>query len=41
MIHGDACFAYFNKVWGIPPGCCARAASGRATEQRDELAAPS
>ena len=19
MIHGDACFAYFNKIWGIPP----------------------
>jgi hypothetical protein len=19
IIHGDACFAYFNKVWGIPP----------------------
>src|SRR5262249_12727799 len=18
MIHGDACFAYFNKIWGIP-----------------------
>jgi len=17
-IHGDACFAYFNKIWGIP-----------------------
>jgi hypothetical protein len=21
MIHGDACFAYFNKIWGIPV-CC-------------------
>jgi hypothetical protein len=20
IIHGDACFAYFNKIWGIPPG---------------------
>jgi hypothetical protein len=20
MIHGDACFPYFNKIWGIPPG---------------------
>src|SRR5262249_40138707 len=19
IIHGDACFAYFNKIWGIPP----------------------
>ena len=19
IIHGDACLAYFNKVWGIPP----------------------
>ena len=18
MIHGDACFPYFNKIWGIP-----------------------
>jgi len=18
MIHGNACFAYFNKIWGIP-----------------------
>jgi hypothetical protein len=18
IIHGDACFAYFNKTWGIP-----------------------
>jgi len=18
MTHGDACFAYFNKIWGIP-----------------------
>jgi hypothetical protein len=21
IIHGDACFAYFNKIWGIPRGC--------------------
>jgi hypothetical protein len=20
IIHGDACFAYFNKIWGIPDG---------------------
>jgi len=19
IIPGDACFAYFNKIWGIPP----------------------
>jgi hypothetical protein len=19
IMHGDACFAYFNKIWGIPP----------------------
>jgi hypothetical protein len=19
IIHGDACFAYFNKIWDIPP----------------------
>jgi hypothetical protein len=18
IIHGNACFAYFNKIWGIP-----------------------
>ena len=22
MINGNACFAYFNKNWGIPPGLC-------------------
>jgi hypothetical protein len=21
IIHGDACFAYFNKIWGIPGYC--------------------
>jgi hypothetical protein len=26
MIHGDACFAYFNKIWGIPLACCFRTA---------------
>ena len=20
MINGNACFAYFNKIWGIPAG---------------------
>src|SRR5262245_4710531 len=29
IIHGDACFAYFNKIWGTPhvvkDGCCAAA----------------
>jgi hypothetical protein len=20
IIHGDACFAYFNKIWDIPRG---------------------
>jgi hypothetical protein len=20
MINGNACFAYFNKIWGIPSG---------------------
>jgi hypothetical protein len=23
MINGNACFAYFNKSWGIPPNDCA------------------
>jgi hypothetical protein len=38
MTHGDACFAYFNKIWGIPsqglahkPLCYARAAFARLT----------
>jgi hypothetical protein len=22
IIHGDACFAYFNKIWGIPITLC-------------------
>ena len=22
IIHGDACFAYFNKIWGIPLFVC-------------------
>jgi hypothetical protein len=29
IIHGDACFAYFNKIWGIPYKV---SPSGRATE---------
>jgi hypothetical protein len=24
IIHGDACFAYFNKIWGIPAGTFGR-----------------
>jgi hypothetical protein len=20
IMHGDACFAHFDKIWGIPPG---------------------
>ncbi len=25
ITHGDACFAYFNKIWGIPCALsCAR-----------------
>jgi len=27
-----------NPMTGSLPGCCARAASGRAAEQRDEIA---
>jgi hypothetical protein len=22
ITHGDACFAYFNKIWGIPHRDC-------------------
>jgi hypothetical protein len=25
IIHGDACFAYFNKIWGIPAASAIRA----------------
>jgi hypothetical protein len=32
IIHGDACFAYFNKIWGIPP-----ATSMAFTEFRRQL----
>jgi putative transposase len=28
IIHGDACFAYFNKIWGIPPLATARRLGG-------------
>jgi len=21
IFHGDACFAFFNKIWGIPTQC--------------------
>jgi len=29
MIHGDACFAYFNKIWGIPEAFSNRLAGSR------------
>jgi hypothetical protein len=22
IFHGDACFAFFNKIWGIPAAFC-------------------
>jgi hypothetical protein len=30
IIHGDACFAYFNKIWGIPRGGGVAAYGARA-----------
>ena len=32
IIHGDACFAYFNKIWGIPP----EIEFGLATPRRED-----
>src|SRR5260370_19461387 len=28
IIHGHACFAYFNKIWGIPTDCGGRPSKG-------------
>ena len=28
ITHGDACFAYFNKIWGIPSRPCASVVTG-------------
>jgi len=41
MIHGDACFAYFNKIWGIPdavPPFFKTSASPRPSERNIETA---
>ena len=35
MIHGDACFAYFNKIWGILGGGKQKQAVGRSREGRN------
>ena len=35
IIHGDACFAYFNKIWGTPGkslGCVVRGQPVRGDE---------
>jgi len=34
IFRGDACFAYFNKIWGIPEG---RTPQGVETEARANL----
>jgi hypothetical protein len=34
MIHGDACFAYFNKIWGIPSQLVAAVKTARLTKLR-------
>ena len=33
IINGDACFAYFNKIWGIPKGYGATRSIGRPKEK--------
>jgi len=30
--HGDACLAYFNKIWGIPARGCSEALLAQADE---------
>ena len=32
IMHGDACFAYFNKIWGIP--ACMKSSTVRMTAKR-------
>jgi hypothetical protein len=38
IIHGDACFAYFNKIWGNPGGVLAIGqCGGDGTVDLDEV----
>lgn len=41
ITHGDACFAYFNKIWGIPKreGIASEEALSRAMQQPGTIAA--
>jgi hypothetical protein len=34
IIHGNACFAYFNKIWGIPRPCGEGHTDGRPGRYR-------
>jgi hypothetical protein len=34
IIHGDACLAYFNKIWGIPTDEIERNGGGAETIKR-------
>jgi hypothetical protein len=34
MIHGDACFAYFNKIWDIPRDLSGTRWIGRAISSK-------
>jgi len=36
ITHGDACFAYFNKIWGIP-WCCSHRSQPVEPFPLDEL----
>jgi hypothetical protein len=35
IIHGDACFAYFNKIWGIPMAAYGVGGTDKQMRQRD------
>src|SRR5262249_50601479 len=40
MIHGDACFAYFNKIWGIPSSHIQRRYTGVTDSSRKSIIRP-
>jgi hypothetical protein len=36
IIHGDACFAYFNKIWGIPSPLLRTRPDNPAAKRKDQ-----
>jgi hypothetical protein len=38
ITHGDACFAYFNKIWGIPQALSSK--TYRSTNSRESSILP-